>query len=77
MPSRIFHAIVLAATITVSCAAQNDLRAAFEKLDDARDHDGIVALWRQNPTRTLGTIDSYLEGTMKLIEGGAKDPERI
>ena len=57
--------------------SQDDFKKRFEALDDKRDHDGVVALWKGAPGRVLGTIDSYLEGALKLMEEGKADDKTI
>lgn len=75
--------IVLAVLTFAACEAprvlaQGDgeptLEQRFEKLDDSRDHAGIVALWRRSPHQVLYVIDSYLEGSLKLCEE-SKSPD--
>ena len=55
------------ATLTLA-SREDDLRTRFEGLDDKRDHAAIVKLWKEHPTEALGTIDAYLEGSLKLLE---------
>ena len=57
--------------------SQDNFKKRFEALDDKRDHDGVVALWKGAPGRVLGTIDSYLEGALKLMEEGKADDKTI
>ncbi|HUR27361.1 MAG TPA: hypothetical protein VM509_04190 [Planctomycetota bacterium] len=53
-------------------APQEDVRARFEALDDQHDEAALVQLWKDHPGETLGTIDSYLEGSLKKLE---RDPK--
>ncbi len=70
--------VLLVAVLAASAAAQGDLQKRFEALDDAGDHAGIVALWRDHPFQTIGTIDSYLEGFLALVEKpGEADAAKI
>ena len=49
------------------------LKEQFEALDDQRDHDAVVALWRKHPGRALQVIDSYLEGSLAIWEKSRAD----
>lgn len=52
-----------------------NLKQQFEKLDTAGKHDEIVSLWKENPFQVLYIIDSYLEGSLKLYEEAAGNPD--
>ena len=67
----------LTVAVAVPLAAQNNLKSQFESLDDKGDHAGVVALWKTNPARVLGTIDSYLEGALKILESDDPDVSKI
>ena len=57
---------------------EDDLRARFEALDSQHDVAGIVQLWKEHPDETLGTIDSYLEGSLSKLEHDPKvDPQLL
>src|SRR6185295_13354506 len=50
----------------------------FEALDDKQDVAGVVQLWKEHPTEALGTIDSYLEGSLSKLERDPKvDPKLL
>jgi hypothetical protein len=44
------------------------LRKTFEELDAKKDEAGLREYWKQNADVALYVIDSYLEGSLKLIE---------
>ncbi len=54
---------------------QQDVRKEFESMDQSDDTAGMVDLWRENPRAALGVIDSYLEGSLRVVEkkGDAKE----
>ena len=43
----------------------------------AKAFDGIVQLWREQPYQALYVIDSYLEGSLKIVEGEAPDEGKV
>jgi tetratricopeptide (TPR) repeat protein len=47
---------------------KQDVRQEFESLDKSGDTAGMVELWRENPRAALHVIDSYLEGSLRLVE---------
>lgn len=55
---------------------EDPVRARFEALDAARDHAGLVELWKTHPGRVLVTIDRDLESALALHEKGG-DPSEI
>ena len=48
-------------------SAQN-AKASFEKLIATNSTSEMIELWKGRPFETLPTIDSYLEGSLKLVE---------
>lgn len=70
---------VLGARSPAAAQDTGGLRKSFEELDAKGDQAAIVALWKANPGATLAVIDSYLEGSMKLMEknGDAKEIEAL
>jgi tetratricopeptide (TPR) repeat protein len=44
------------------------LQKTFEELDAKQDAAGLREFWRKHPGTALYVIDSYLEGSMKLLE---------
>lgn len=54
---------------------KDPVRARYEALDAARDHAGLVALWKENPGRVLVTIDHDLESGLALHEKGGEPAE--
>jgi hypothetical protein len=55
-----------------------DVRQRFEQLDEAKDHGAVVQLWRAHPGESLGVIDSFLEGSLALVEGDKSvDPAQV
>ena len=80
--------ILLAATVVAQMTAsfsaaqqapkapkKPSVKQRFKKHDAARDVARIRKLWRANPDRVLGTIDSYLEGSLKLVEDAKGNPD--
>lgn len=54
------------------------LKERFEALDEAGNHAGVVALWKEHPYEVLYVIDSYLEGSLQIVETEtAPDPARV
>lgn len=55
-----------------------DARQRFEQFDEAKDHAAIVQLWKSHPGEALGVIDSYLEGSLALVERDkSADPAQV
>jgi len=62
--------------LSISLLAQNTLfgqsvKSQFEQWaaqDSAQAQSELVKLWQNSPFSTLSTIDSYLEGSLKLVE---------
>lgn len=77
----LFLAAICLAAPCVEVLAQRgpSIKQRFEELDGAGKHDEIVALWKENPFRVLSTIDSYLEGALKIHEeaDGKPDAEKV
>jgi len=73
MNFRLCVLLALYALLAASAAptAREDLRLRFEALDDERNFAGVVQLWKEHPSQTLGVIDSYLEGSLARLE---RDP---
>jgi len=68
-------ALSLGFTATTLSAPQADatpknIVEQYHALSEARDMDGLVALWQENEYRTLSTIDQDLEGSLALWESG-------
>ena len=61
---------LLAAVACGTVSAQNT-KAAFEKMAANNAGSEIIELWKKSPFETLPTIDSYLEGSLKLVETSA------
>lgn len=54
------------------------VKERFEQLEAARDHAGMVALWRAHPREAMKIIDSYLEDSLKRWEDApSTDPREI
>lgn len=70
-------AMFLAMLITLGALPAQNLKERFEALDAKGDRAGIVALWKENPSRILSIIDSYLEGGLKILEGDAPDRKKV
>ena len=58
---------LLLAVFSATAPAQ-DIQASFEELAEKNAGNEIVELWKKSPFETLPTIDSYLEGSLKLVE---------
>ena len=59
------------ATVFCGTVSGQNTQAAFEKLVAEKATAEIVELWKKSPFETLPTIDSYLEGSLKLVETSA------
>ena len=59
--------LLLIVSVSGTVSAQNT-KATFESLVAKQSVDEIVELWKKSPFKTLPTIDSYLEGSLKLME---------
>ncbi len=72
-----FAHLLLASALTLASPALPaqdgpDLKTQFETLETAGDHDGLVGLWRDNGYQALYVIDSYLEGSLGMVEKAAE-----
>lgn len=68
---------LLAAVFCGTVSAQST-KASFEELAEKKAGNKIVELWKKTPFETLPTIDSYLEGSLKLVEASeAPDQDAI
>jgi tetratricopeptide (TPR) repeat protein len=67
--------VALTLSLPVMSFGQQDVRKEFESMDQSDDTAGMVELWRENPRAALGVIDSYLEGSLRVVEknGDAKE----
>ena len=63
--------ILLINAICCATASAQNTQATFEQLVAKKATDDIVELWKKSPFETLPTIDSYLEGSLKLVETSA------
>lgn len=69
MRRQAFSSIVLfLGLLTPLALGQQDTKQLFESLDESGDTAGIVALWREKPREALQVIDSYLEGSLRVVE---------
>jgi hypothetical protein len=68
LPALLAAALLLPAGSTVQEEAPIDLATQYANLAADQDLDGLVALWRANEERVLGTIDRDLEGSLSLWE---------
>jgi len=59
--------LLLAVVFSATTSAQN-VKATFEQLATKQAGNEIVELWKKAPFETLPTIDSYLEGSLKITE---------
>jgi tetratricopeptide (TPR) repeat protein len=67
--------VALLLSLPISAFGQQDVRKEFESMDQSDDTAGMVELWRENPRAALSVIDSYLEGSLRVVEkkGDAKE----
>jgi len=69
MKPLLLAALALAVSPATSAQAEGpSLKERFETLDEAGDHAGVVALWKEHPYEVLYVIDSYLEGSLQIVE---------
>ena len=69
--------LLIAVVVCGTVSAQNT-KATFEDLVAKKAGNEIVELWKNSPFDTLPTIDSYLEGSLKLVEtSGTPDQKAI
>lgn len=68
LPLRHICLTLLLAVASCGTASAQNTKATFEQLAGKKAVNEIVELWKKTPFETLSTIDSYLEGSLKLVE---------
>lgn len=78
----LLHALLLAAPLHAPAVAPQEpadrraqVRARYVELADARDADGLRALWRDNVDLIVATFDADLEGSLALWEKSPEAPD--